>query len=90
VTELSGAVISWPKSFENWCKDEKGNLSQLMFLKLCPILREKGTQLTQDKISNDKVEGQIQVDRKRLESMITGLFKISPLILKYRQKTFET
>ncbi|VDM09629.1 unnamed protein product [Wuchereria bancrofti] len=32
----------------------------------------KGTQLTQDKISNDKVEGQIQVDRKRLESMITG------------------
>ncbi|EJW79978.1 hypothetical protein WUBG_09115, partial [Wuchereria bancrofti] len=36
----------------------------------------KGTQLTQDKISNDKVEGQIQVDRKRLESMITDL-KIS-------------
>uniref|UniRef100_A0A8R1TUC9 SAM domain-containing protein n=1 Tax=Onchocerca volvulus TaxID=6282 RepID=A0A8R1TUC9_ONCVO len=27
---------------------------------------------TQDKISNDQVEEQIQVDRKRLESMITG------------------
>lgn len=34
----------------------------------------KGTQLTtQDRISNDQVEEQIQVDRKRLESMITGL-----------------
>ncbi|KAK6111137.1 KH domain family protein [Brugia pahangi] len=33
----------------------------------------KGTRLTtQDKISDDQVEGQIQVDRKRLESMITG------------------
>ncbi|KAL3982778.1 KH domain family protein [Acanthocheilonema viteae] len=33
----------------------------------------KGTQLTtQDKTSNDQVEEQIQVDRKRLESMITG------------------
>ncbi|CAG9530787.1 unnamed protein product [Cercopithifilaria johnstoni] len=33
----------------------------------------KGTQFTaQDKISNNQVEEQIQVDRKRLESMITG------------------
>lgn len=36
----------------------------------------KGTQLmTQDNVSNDQVEEQIQVDRKRLESMITGLLE---------------
>lgn len=36
----------------------------------------KGTRLTiQNKISNDQMEEQIQVDRKRLESMITGLYK---------------
>lgn len=29
-------------------------------------------QTTQNKISNDQIEEQIQVDRKRLESMITG------------------
>lgn len=30
--------------------------------------------VTQSKMSNDQVEEQIQVDRKRLESMITGSF----------------
>ncbi|MCP9265845.1 Protein bicaudal C-like protein 1 [Dirofilaria immitis] len=34
---------------------------------------------TQDKFSNDQVEEQIQVDRKRLESMITGLPGSEPL-----------